>query len=150
MVRKGLFLAFLSVLVISLAGCATGRKQGEMEVQGLKNQISVLEAQIQSKDEEINSLRGELCKMQAENEAPMNFAGKGKMGSEPKSRPNVKQIQTALRNAGYNPGEIDGKMGAQTTEAIKAFQSASNLPADGKVGKNTWAVLRSYLHKKIK
>ncbi|MDD4899471.1 MAG: peptidoglycan-binding protein [Candidatus Omnitrophica bacterium] len=148
MVKKVATLVFLSVLVISLAGCATGRKQGEMEVQGLKNQISVLEAQIQSKDEEISGLRNEVAKLQSE--GSMNFAGKGTVGSEPKSRPNTKKIQTALRNAGYNPGNIDGKMGALTMDAIKAFQSANNLPADGKVGKNTWAVLRPYLHKKIK
>ena len=149
MTRRIALLAFVSVLVISLAGCATGRKQGEMEMQGLRNQISVLESQIQSKDEEINSLRSELSQVR-EGAASMNFAAKGAGTSEPKSRPNVKQIQNALKNAGYNPGNIDGKMGALTIDAIKAFQSAHNLPADGKVGKNTWAVLRPYLHKRVK
>ena len=148
MVRKIGIFVFSSVLVISLAGCATGRKQSDMELQGLKNQISVLEAQIQSKDDEIFSLRDELAK--AQSDSSMNFAGKKKISSEAKSRPNPKQIQAALRNAGYNPGAIDGKIGAQTTEAIKAFQSANNLPADGKVGKMTWAVLKEYSHKKIK
>ncbi|MDD5595831.1 MAG: peptidoglycan-binding domain-containing protein [Candidatus Omnitrophica bacterium] len=150
MVRKIGILVFSSVLVISLAGCATGRKQAEMETQGLKNQISVLEAQIQSKDEEINSLREELSKSQVGKEGSMNFAGKRKVFSEPKSRPNVKQVQTALKNAGYNPGNIDGKMGSQTVEAIKAFQTANNLPADGKAGKKTWGLLKEYLNKKIK
>ncbi len=149
MVRKIGILVFSSVLVISLAGCATGRKQADMETQGLKNQISVLEAQIQSKDEEINSLREELSKAQTE-KGSMNFAGKRKVFSEAKSRPSVKQIQTALKNASYNPGNIDGKMGSQTIEAIKAFQSANNLPADGKVGKQTWGMLKEYLNKKIK
>jgi carboxyl-terminal processing protease len=56
----------------------------------------------------------------------------------------------ALKNAGYDPGKIDGKMGKQSSEAIKAFQKANNLPVDGKVGKKTWSLLRDYLNKKVK
>jgi peptidoglycan hydrolase-like protein with peptidoglycan-binding domain len=41
-------------------------------------------------------------------------------------------------------------MGRQTREAIKAFQRAHNLAADGKVGKQTWALLKDYLYQKIK
>jgi peptidoglycan hydrolase-like protein with peptidoglycan-binding domain len=69
---------------------------------------------------------------------------------EIKSRPNIKQIQIALKNAGLEPGPIDGRMGRQTREAIRAFQRAHNLPADGKVGKLTWNLLSEYLYKKIK
>jgi len=64
---------------------------------------------------------------------------------EVKSRPSVKQIQKALKNAGYNPGSIDGKFGRQTREAIKDYQRANNLKPDGKVGKKTWKSLRKYL-----
>ncbi|MCM8792068.1 MAG: peptidoglycan-binding protein, partial [Candidatus Omnitrophica bacterium] len=59
-------------------------------------------------------------------------------------------IQIALKNAGYNPGEIDGKMGKQTRQAIRAFQKANGLVVDGKVGKRTWSLLREYLYKKAK
>jgi peptidoglycan hydrolase-like protein with peptidoglycan-binding domain len=55
-----------------------------------------------------------------------------------------------LKNAGYNPGRIDGRLGKQTREAIKAFQRANNIPADGKVGKQTWEVLRGSLVNKVK
>ena len=75
---------------------------------------------------------------------------KKKMVGEVKSRPKTKQIQIALENAGYNPGRIDGRMGRQTREAIKAFQRANNLIADGKVGKKSWNLLKEYLYKKIK
>ncbi|MBM3243656.1 MAG: peptidoglycan-binding protein, partial [Candidatus Omnitrophica bacterium] len=60
---------------------------------------------------------------------------------ESKSQPSAKDIQLALINAGYNPGKVDGRIGKQTIEAIKSFQKAHNLVADGKVGKKTWAVL---------
>ena len=65
-------------------------------------------------------------------------------------RPATKDIQRALDNAGFNPGSVDGRMGKQTRNAIKAFQRANNLVADGKVGKQTWDLLSEYLKKKVK
>lgn len=56
-----------------------------------------------------------------------------------------RQIQTALKNAGYDPGPIDGKVGTKTKKAIKDFQSANGLKADGKVGTRTWAKLSAYI-----
>lgn len=56
-----------------------------------------------------------------------------------------RQIQTALKNAGYDPGPIDGKTGAKTKKAIRDFQAANGLKADGKVGAKTWAKLSVYI-----
>lgn len=56
-----------------------------------------------------------------------------------------RQIQSALRNAGYDPGAIDGKLGPKSKKAIKDFQTANGLKADGKVGPKTWAKLSTYL-----
>jgi peptidoglycan hydrolase-like protein with peptidoglycan-binding domain len=69
---------------------------------------------------------------------------------EAKQHIDVKDIQTALKNAGYFKGEADGKMGKKTRLAVRAFQKANNLTPDGKVGKNTWVVLKEYLDKKVK
>ena len=147
MLKKWVILSILVIFVFSLTGCATARKQRDLEVQGLRNQISVLEAQIQSKDEEINSLKETSAKSQEE--ATKQISRKKVIG-EVKSRPNVKQIQIALVNAGYNPGSLDGRMGKQTRQAIKAFQRANNLAVDGKAGKQTWNLLKEYLYKKVK
>jgi peptidoglycan hydrolase-like protein with peptidoglycan-binding domain len=144
--RRSFVILVLVVFVLGLGGCATARKQSDIQMQGLKNQISVLEAQLRSRDEEINSLREALSKTTQES---MTQAGT-KAIKEVKSRPKVRQIQTALKNAGYNPGPIDGRMGKQTRDAIKAFQKANNLLVDGKVGKYTWVLLKEYLDKKIK
>lgn len=149
MVKRVLAVLFLAVFIFSLSGCATAKKQKEMETQGLRNQISVLEAQIQSKDEEIDSLRYALNKANKEKAAKAAVSKKKVIG-EVKSRPNTKQIQIALANAGYNLGAIDGKMGKRTRDAIKAFQKANNLVVDGKIGKKTWELLKDYLYKKIK
>ena len=149
MLKKCVVFSALLVFLVSLSGCATTRKQNDLQMQGLRNQISVLETQLQSKDEEISSLREALARS-GEAKPAVKMAGKKKVIGEIKSRPKVKQIQIALSNAGYNPGAIDGRMGRQTREAIRAFQRANNLAVDGKVGKRTWSLLKEYLYKKVK
>ncbi len=161
LLKKGVALAVIFGFLLSLSGCATTRKKGNLEAQGLKNEVTALEAQIQTKDEEITSLKEELGRVIAERETlaaeksspevrSLKQAKKKKVIGEIKSRPNLKQIQVALLNAGYNPGSLDAKLGNQTSDAIKAFQRANSLPVDGKVGKKTWKLLRPYLYKKIK
>lgn len=61
-------------------------------------------------------------------------------------RPSVEQIQTALKNAGYYDGEIDGKLGPLTKKAIRDFQAANKLKVDSKVGPMTWKILSRYLN----
>ena len=56
-----------------------------------------------------------------------------------------KQIQEALKNAGFDPGPADGKIGAKTRAAIKEFQRDNGLTVDGKVGAQTRAALSKYL-----
>ncbi len=147
MLKRMALLVFAGMLLVSLSGCASAGRRRNMEMQGLRNQISVLEAQIQSKDEQISSLKEGLNNA---NQGPVVTASAKGIVAEVKSRPNVKQIQMALRNAGYNPGAVDGKMGKQTKSAIRAFQKANGIPTDGKVGKHTWEILRKYLFQKIK
>jgi len=57
----------------------------------------------------------------------------------------IKQIQSALKKAGFDPGPIDGKIGKKTKKAIRQFQKANGLKADGIVGKLTWVKLKKYL-----
>ena len=134
----------------SLAGCATARKQREEEMQGLRNQITTLESQVQSKDEEINGLKDQLSKASEANQEQAAQKSGMKIVPSVKSRPTPKHIQIALTNAGYDVGKIDGKMGKQTKDAIKAFQKANNLTVSGKADKKTWAALKDYLYKKTK
>ena len=51
--------------------------------------------------------------------------------------------QTLLLQQGYDlaPYGADGKFGAKTETAVKAFQRANGLNADGVIGPATWAVL---------
>ena len=60
-------------------------------------------------------------------------------------KPTNRQIQTALKKAGYYKGEIDGAIGELTLEAVGKFQADNNLTIDGIVGPKTWALLSKYL-----
>jgi len=60
-------------------------------------------------------------------------------------KPANKEIQLALKNAGFYVGAIDGKLGPKSTRAIEEFQKANGLVADGKVGTKTWAALSKHL-----
>ena len=57
----------------------------------------------------------------------------------------TKDIQRALKNAGFDVGTIDGKIGPKTKKAIVDFQKSKGLKADGKVGPKTWVELEKYL-----
>ncbi len=61
-------------------------------------------------------------------------------------KPSARDIQTALKNAGYYMGAIDGNLGPKSMKAVEEFQRASGLTADGKVGPKTWSVLSKYLN----
>ena len=54
----------------------------------------------------------------------------------------VKLLQQALTMTGHYSGEIDGKFGPGTENAVKAFQNAAGLVADGKAGAATQYQLR--------
>jgi hypothetical protein len=58
----------------------------------------------------------------------------------------VKVLQRALTHLGYSVGTIDGDYGAATTAAVKQFQTASNLTADGLFGPATKTALTTALN----
>jgi membrane-bound lytic murein transglycosylase B len=43
----------------------------------------------------------------------------------------VEELQRLLAQKGYDPGDIDGKAGPGTRDAIRAYQADKGLPADG-------------------
>ncbi len=53
--------------------------------------------------------------------------------AEQEDRLKIAEVQAALLQLGYKVGKVDGKLGSKTRAAIKAFQKAQNLSADGKI-----------------
>ena len=65
----------------------------------------------------------------------MDTLRKGDKGTQ------VKVLQWLLSLNGYNVGTVDGIFGEKTLKAVKAYQTAKGLSADGVVGAQTWAKL---------
>lgn len=52
-------------------------------------------------------------------------------GDKPLSRAEIEEFQRLLLALGHDPKGVDGRLGSGTQEALRAFQRAQNLPADG-------------------
>ena len=50
----------------------------------------------------------------------------------------VREVQRRLKELGYYKGSADGDFGPATEAAVKEFQKANGLTADGKVGERPW------------
>jgi peptidoglycan hydrolase-like protein with peptidoglycan-binding domain len=124
-------------LVVFLSGCATTRKTQDNQAQQLRNRINSLEAELQSKGEEISSLENKLQGLKSSDIRKTKDSAVLHLS--------LRQVQTALKTAGFYKGPIDGKTGPQTKEAIKAFQKANDLKPDGIAGKRTAEKLSKYL-----
>jgi len=144
----GVRLAWNVVVIILLAflagGCATPRKGQEGQITALKHHIGLLESELDRKDQEIRRLEDELERTQEVSAWPKGKEIKSREDATPLS---IKQIQVASKAAGFYKGPIDGKMGPKTKEAIKAFQKANGLRADGIVGRKTRLKLGKYLNR---
>jgi len=82
-----------------------------------------------------------LAKDPIEAAAPAEIAPTpGELAEDPVSGPDlILFIQDALKKLRYEPGPVDGKLGARTTAAIRAYQEDYDLPQDGRA---TPALLR--------
>ncbi len=135
---KGLkFLSVLFGIVVLASGCAT--------TTGPKTSGSNCNQVILCKDymTKVDNLSREL---QEQREANASLKKEiDEMSKLQVRMPNGKEIQTALKNAGFYKGPIDGQIGSQTKESIKKFQEANKLPADGVIGSKTWNLLYKFL-----
>ena len=144
MIKRVWWLGLAVVSIFVLNGCAMMNKNEALSNQGLRNKVLALETQLKEKDDEINSLREASVKSGEDINASVIKVG------EANPQADIKQIQAALKNAGYYQGTVDGKMGKKTRKAVREFQQANNLSVDGRVGKHTWMVLKEYSEKRVK
>ena len=62
----------------------------------------------------------------------------------------VKELQKALKELGYNVGIVDGNFGPATSRQVELFQEANELYQDGIVGKGTLTVMNEQLPEELK
>ncbi|MEZ5920758.1 MAG: lytic murein transglycosylase [Parvularculaceae bacterium] len=64
-------------------------------------------------------------------------------GDRPLSLDERKALQQALKDKGFDPGPIDGVIGAGTKRALKAWQASAGMPVDGYASLETLERLQS-------
>jgi len=132
-------------MLIMTAGCATtNNREQDLQAQRLQGRVNYLEQELQNKDKAIIFLQNELSAAKEASVSPSYQKAKSHRET-PSMRLSKKQIQKALQNAGFYKGPIDGRLGSKSRKAIKEFQKANGLKADGVVGKRTREKLGQYL-----
>ena len=141
--------------MLALSGCAS--MQSAQELERLKSDVGLLDQRVGQleraslRDSGPQASQGPVADAQT---APamtpaavpaMPAPAAAKTAGPASVKPTKREIQQALRNAGFYQGTIDGKIGPQTREAIRTFQQIHGLKADGVVGKQTWEKLSPYL-----
>lgn len=129
-----------------LGGCAGSRTRQDLS--RVQSQIGLLEERIAQLE---RSGDGAIAAMPIEPAVPVTgepvtaqVKPSEAKSSQASSKASTREIQEALKNAGFYQGSVDGKMGPVTREAVKEFQRVHGLKDDGVVGKQTWAKLNAY------
>ena len=114
------------LFTLAISGCATGSKKQTTQQSGYQGPSQTYQQNTSSWDyEDVQPAKSTTYS------APVNLS--------------ARQIQKALKSAGFYQGAVDGKIGSKTKSAIIKFQKAHNLKADGVVGKRTSMELNKYL-----
>ena len=125
------------MLFVFLSGCATtGQSATTSELQ---DRIDSLETRIQKVEKGQNQLEDMIVNQVSLKSEEVIIVEKTII-----TDPSKKDIQIALKNAGFYNGSVDGKIGPKTREVIMEFQKQNGLKVDGKVGKNTWEILGEF------
>ena len=141
--KKIVFIILVFGAVIYLTGC--GKKQEplaemqeplSMEALSVLNTTAGVQPEAKTPEPKIKEAQG----------APVSQVELKPLPPAGPYRPTAREIQAALKNAGYYAALVDGKIGPLTKKAIEDFQKANGLKTDGKVGLQTWGLLSKYLN----
>ena len=157
MVRK---LLVVLGLALTVTGCTTMQKEQPMVTQ-LQFRVGELERVVQTKDQRISELEYEIKDLTYDvkqlkdknvssrsTSYKTNSVSKNSSGADDRIirvEADPKDVQQALKSAGYYTGEIDGNVGSGTKKAIYQFQKDNDLTADGLIGQQTWNKLKAFL-----
>jgi len=149
-------------LVLLLVGCSTVSSK---RINSLETKVGALEAKVDSVEQRQSAIEGQTgesresvgyLKGKVDSRGPSTVVVTGLKGNEGylyksgKKSLTHKDIQLALKNAGFYNGTIDSKIGKNTKRAIREFQKTNGLKADGIVGPKTRDLLLQYLTQEVK
>ena len=152
------------ILAAGLSGCATSQMKTQNEQ--LESRVTDLEKNQQAKDAEIVDLQYQVkdlsskldsskpadaeqgapdAQASAADNGPVKVAEASDNTQIIRVKVSPEKIQRALKSAGVYTGQVDGRIGPGTKEAIIEFQKSHGLKADGVLGRRTWDALKTYL-----
>ena len=146
--RKVALTLVVGVLALGVAGCV-GNSKYNKDVNLLRSQLQLVQSDVENLRSGQGRVEEELAnasKKQAVSAPAVSGSASGEIYRTPSgfTLPS-RDIQKALKNAGYYNGVVDGKVGSETRAAIKQFQEDQGLGADGVCGRQTWAKLSGFL-----
>lgn len=165
--KKLFSISFLSLFsgLLLLSGCASSSRVNSNEA--MNAQMGVLADEVTRLDMALQETRAQLQQEQARVAELQGRLGVGQSSSVPQANNSyaavssepfsgvyrtpsgfeipAASIQKALKGAGFYQGEVDGKIGPDTREAVRNFQRENGLTPDGIVGKTTWNLLKTHL-----
>lgn len=127
----------MAAVALMTAGCATSGAKAK-EANALKTRVDALETQVAALNQRLDETA---LNAQSADSSPSS----ARVKPLSRARLTVRQAQKALFTAGYYKGNVDGKEGPQTQKAVKEFQQANGLKADGVIGRATSEALSRYL-----
>ena len=144
-------------MVLLVTGCSTVSSK---RLNSLETKVSTLEAKVDSVEQRQSAIEGQTgesresvgyLKGKVDSHGPSTVVVTGTQGNAGylyktgKKSLSHKDIQLVLKNANFYTGSIDGKIGKNTKKAIREFQKANGLKADGVMGPKTRDLLLQYL-----
>lgn len=133
---RALSVCVILLFVVCVAGCATMQSTGSGGAVATNDTILRMQSKIDSLEQELARSKNENFQLRKKVE---------ELSSKEVRMPSGKEIQAALKKAGFFKGEVDGQIGPRTKEAIRKFQEANGITPDGVVGSRTWSLLSKYL-----
>ena len=142
-----MFLMIAGALIVG--GCAAQRQAQDLNQ--LRSEVGVLDQRV-GQLERTSLRQSSSSEWTPESQTPsvatpvpgLTPSTPGASSTTPSIKPTTRDIQRALKNAGFYQGPLDGKMGPLTKEAVREFQRVNGLKIDGVVGKQTWSTLQPY------